>query len=103
MQFNHDGKVNRGAYISAKLIYDDIAGGNQVVETADYINIDNDNDWGTTGSTASVSSNMRWKVDDADSSIAYLQINLDSNYLGGFVEATGAVHRGDSVDVLSID
>jgi hypothetical protein len=63
--------------------------------------VNNDN-WGTAGATTSIDTHLRFKIDDSDSSIAYLQADLDIDFIGGFVTGIGSTPEGGDIDILSI-
>jgi len=89
VRFESPFSSNENLRIRASLIFEDIAGGNQVIEEG-AISKGGLNNWGSAGTTYSISNNIRVKVDDNDNSIAYLQVNLYDNYSFGYatVEAT---------------
>lgn len=75
-RFNHNGSSNR-AVIGTFDLSIATPTGTATVSSDSFIQFsDKDDSWGTTGSTTSIGSNVRLKVDDTDASILYLQVDL---------------------------
>lgn len=67
-------------------------------EGKSIVTVDNDGGFGSTGSTNSISTHLRLKVDDNDSTVAYIQVDRDLDFIHGILSGTCIGRSGVSVD-----
>jgi hypothetical protein len=78
-EFTHLGGSNSAVFATAEIQAGDNGGvGTPVAQSGAGDIVNADGDWGTAGSTVQITSNIRLKVDDSDSSLLYLQADLDT-------------------------
>jgi hypothetical protein len=79
---------------------DDTSGGQSVSFDGDYKRLGQDDNWGNTGSTDTIATGVRFKIDDGDNKIAYLQFDADA-FDVGIADLTGRSYKAD-VDLLDL-
>jgi len=104
-RFDHSGNNNRAIVGYFDLVIASPPDSTSTASSDSFIQFaDKDNNWGSTGSTTNVGTNVRIKVDDNDASIAYLQVDLNvgNGFENGLFDV-GVITNSNEPTVLDPD
>jgi len=99
-RFDHSGSNNEIAAASVFGVVHAVTNDATIVDVDARNGITRNSSWGTAGNTISIATDARFKIDDNDSSILYLQVNIDDEPVAGVLSASVAAGFGSSATVL---
>lgn len=100
LQLDHNGTSDGAFYGFFRVLMENHTGATPVNESGTLITAGNDGDFGATGATESISTHLRFKVDDADPQVAYIQVDRDQQFIHGIIRSESVGEAGVSITAL---